>query len=46
MKPISRKIASLTLAALMMLTTACGGALEVETDADLFTVRVSFPTSV
>ena len=26
MKPISRKIASLTLAALMMLTTACGGA--------------------
>ena len=26
MKAISRKIASLTLAALMMLTTACGGA--------------------
>lgn len=36
----------LGLAIASSFTTACGGALEVETDADLFTVRVSFPTSV
>ena len=36
----------LGLAIASSFTTACGGALEVETDADLFTVRVSFPTYV
>ena len=35
----------LGLAIASSFTAACGGALRVETDADLFTVEVTFPTT-